>query len=188
MAAIYFDTDVIWKLSAAGVLDDVVRLFAGHREPRRLKELEHQIRAPDALPVRDYDAETLHRVKQVMATMPLQPLDGTDQEFYLLNQMLVEGDSLFVTHDKRALRQLARRTDVDLGRLHGRIVCLEAVVLALIAAYGSEAAALWARCLVQAPNIEACAADRHQFESCMWGELARLQRECHPGLVLWSPS
>lgn len=107
--------------------------------------------------------------------LPLAP--GLDNEVLMLNAMYGETESLFLTHDKRALRALGRYSAPH-ATLHGRLVRLEAVVLKQLTSYGAEFAAHWALRMEGATNLQNAARSPASFQSFLNDELSRLQQHC----------
>ena len=143
------DTDVFCKLQAAGLLSEAVGLFeAGLVDCGRLPALPHMLRRGklrkriggdvcDALiPV----AEAVPVIPQPSDTWldELIPVEGIDVGEAQLFAAAAEAGLLVVSGDKRALRALK---DIErfASALMGRIVVLEAVLIALCDRLGADA-------------------------------------------------
>ncbi len=143
------DTDVFCKLQAAGLLSDAAGLLAaGLGDCGRLAALPHMLRRGRLRKQLGGDVcDALIPVAESIPVMPkpsdtwldlLIPVEGIDVGEAQLFAAAAEANLLVVSGDKRALRALK---DVEgfPSALSGRIVVLEAILLALCDQLGADA-------------------------------------------------
>ncbi|MFN7942434.1 MAG: hypothetical protein U0X73_12620 [Thermoanaerobaculia bacterium] len=143
------DTDVFCKLQLAGLLDEAVgALAADLAECGRLAALPHMLRRGRLRKMHGAEAcDALAEIAQALPVLPqpsdewldkLVPIEDVDVGEAQLFAAAAEFGLVVVSGDKRALRALK---DVDgfAPALAGRIVVLEAVLLALLDQTGTEA-------------------------------------------------
>ncbi|MBI2571908.1 MAG: hypothetical protein HYV63_33270 [Candidatus Schekmanbacteria bacterium] len=143
------DVDAFCKLQVAGLLSDAAGLVAARIDDcGRLPALPHMLRRGKLRKQFGGDVcEVLISVAEAVPVIPqpsdtwldkLIPIEGIDVGEAQLFAAAAEGSLLVVSGDKRALRALK---DVEgfAGALAGRIVVLEAVLVALCDHLGADA-------------------------------------------------
>ena len=143
------DTDVFCKLQVAGLLSDAVGLLAARMDDcGRLPALPHMLRKGRLRKLYGADVcDSLIPVAEAVPVIPqpsdlwldkLIPIEGIDVGEAQLFAAAAEGGLTVVSGDKRALRAL-REVEGFPSALAGRIVVLEAVLLALCDHLGADA-------------------------------------------------
>ncbi len=193
-----FDTDVFCKLHVAGLLSETVGLFAaGLGDCGRLAALPHMLRrgklrnrlggdACDALiPV----AEAVPVIPQPSDTWldELIPLEGIDVGEAQIFAAAAETGLLVISGDRRALRALK---DIErfASALIGRIVVLEAVLIALCDRLGADAVRAHVSTLAAADRmVHVCfSGGNPNPREALISYYETLATELAP-LVLWDP-
>jgi len=145
------DNDILLKLAAFDLLEAAFLMFENH-EVYVLATAPYSIRA--AKTVRDNSPEAIERAAAFIAScrkLPAAPheedndalldVEGIDSgEAILFSSMRDFDNAVLVTGDKRSLKALARSSSGTAVRklLHGKVICLEEVVRALILVRGFE--------------------------------------------------
>lgn len=142
------DTDAFCKLAVGGILDDAIRLLgADLSDCGRLPALPHMLRRGRLRKI--YGPAICDALVPVAATVPILPrasaaylekltsIEAIDPGEAQIFAVAAERHLILVSGDKRALRVL-RNMDVFPRELAGRIVVLEAILLALCEVLGSD--------------------------------------------------
>jgi hypothetical protein len=192
------DTDAFCKLAVAGVLDDAVRLLGTDlQECGRLAALPYMLRRGRLRKV--FGDEACDALIPVVEAIPVmdQPSDLWLEKLALIPAIdpgeaqifaaAAETGLILVSGDKRALRALkniAGFADV----LAGRIVTLEAILIALCDHLGSDEVRHRVQKLTACDNVVSVCFSRGNADprGALLSYQESLGTELHP-LVLWDP-
>ncbi|MCA9627893.1 MAG: hypothetical protein KC766_09510 [Myxococcales bacterium] len=192
------DTDAFCKLQMAGLLDEAVGLLAaGLHECGRLPALPHMLRRGrlrrlfgadvcDAMiPVAD--AVPVMHQPNVTWLDKLAPIEAIDPGEAQIFAAAAEAGLIVLSGDKRALRAL-KGVDGFADALAGRVVVLEAILLALCDHLGLDAIRQRVAPLAVADQaVRVCfSVGNADPAAALRSYLGALQTEAHP-LVLWKP-
>lgn len=152
------DNDVLIKLAAYRLLDDglgmlgdvsvlgaalyvVPNAIARHeRLVDRATAIEHWVSAAERVEALEPSAEELELASRIeeRALRSGLPMDAGESQLFAIAAR--RAFDLLVTGDKRAINSAERLRDtvVDLGELDARVLCLEQVVLRLVAVLGGD--------------------------------------------------
>lgn len=145
--AVLFDTDAFCKLGATGLLEAVAeRLGSRLAECARLPALPHQLqRGGIRKRYGDVICEGLKPIASSLAAIPdpsvttlelFRTIPNVDPGEARLLALCIERGDILVTGDKRALSAVAAAAPELAGRLAGKVVLLEAILLALCSING----------------------------------------------------
>jgi len=192
------DSDAFCKLGVCGLLTDAVAVLEIEADQwARLPALPHMLRRGSL--VRRYGDENCALLAAIAAPALVAPSPSVEWLDRLVStpdidvgeaQLLAltaERGLLLMTGDKRALRAVASVPGFA-ERLSGRIVVLEAVLLALCRSKGTEAVRAAVRPIVaidQSVKI-AFSSGNPDCEAALWSYFDDLQRHVLP-LQLWRP-
>jgi hypothetical protein len=192
------DTDVFCKLQVAGLFIEAIGLFAaGVDDCGRLPALPHMLRRGRLRKHLGEDiSEALIPMAEAMAVSPqpsdtwldeLIPLEGIDVGEAQLFATAAEVGLLVVSGDKRSLRAL-KGVDRFVSALNGRIVVLEAVLIALCDRLGVEAVRARIGALAAADTmVRVCfSRENPNPREALVSYYESLAAELAP-LVLWEP-
>lgn len=192
------DTDAFCKLSAIGLFKDAAKLLGGKpEEVERLPALPHMLRRGRGLrkQLGDALADSLAPLADAQPQVASAPPDvaalltnknNIDVGEVQLLALTASDTLLLVSGDKRALVAVSAVSEV-VPMLVGKIVCLEAILLALCETLGVDQV----RAAV-APHrhidkvFQVCFSDGGTPVECLRSYMRDLQESVKP-LVLWSP-
>jgi len=192
------DTDVFCKLQLAGLLNEAVAaLGVDLAECGRLPALPHMLRRGRLRKIHGGDAcDALAAVAESLPVLPqpsdewldrLVPVEDVDVGEAQILAAAAEFSLVVVSGDKRALRAVK---DVDgfAAALAGRIVVLEAVLLALLDRLGVETLRARIRSISTADAVvRVCfSSDAEDSRAALVSYFESLVAELHP-LALWDP-
>ena len=192
------DTDVFCKLGVAGFLEDAARIFgADLQECGRLPALPHMLRRGGLRKLYGAPAcDTLIPVADPMPEVPqpsvtwldkLTPITAIDPGEAQIFAAAAEFGLIVVSGDKRALRAL-KNVEGFADALDGRIVVLEAVLLALCDRLGNEKVRRHIAPLASSDKmIEVCFSRANPDPPEAWLSYYRNLAEEVAPLVLWNP-
>ena len=192
------DTDAFCKLSAIGLFKDAAKLLGGEpAEVARLPALPHMLRRSRGLrkQLGEELADDLAPLAEAQPQLPTTPTDVaallTDKNNIDVGEVqllaLAASDTLLLmSGDKRALLAVSKVNEV-VPMLAGKLVCLEAILLALCKSLGVDRV----RAAV-APHrhidkvFQICFSEGGTPVECLGSYMRDLQESVKP-LVLWSP-
>ena len=194
------DTDVLCKLMATGLLEAAADLLGAKASAvERLPALPHMLRRGKSLRrmLGDELANRLAPLAEALPQVPVPPpevaallagKDNIDPGEVQLFAVTADEALLLLSGDKRALQAVARE-DAVVSKLAGKIVCLEAILLALCKKLGSDAVRAAVRPQERLDKVfSICFAPGTRVpEECLGSYLRNLQSAVTP-LVLWMPA
>lgn len=194
------DSDIFCKLGAIGLLDEAAKLLGGDSAKiERLTALPIMLRRERSKLRQQYGATTADALAaraEQLPVVPLPPLEFADLlvdkadidagEVQLL--ALAAADTLLLmSGDKRAMTAVARQVPQLLPHLAGKIVCLEAVLLALCLKLGVERVFAAVEPYRAIDGVfKTCFSNRTETMAGLESYLHSLSGTVAP-LVLWSP-
>lgn len=145
---VLLDTDAFCKLAAAGIIEDAVHLLGvGLDECGRLPAVPHMLRRGRLRELFGHEVcDVLMPIAEAMPTIAepseewldrLTPIDAIDPGEALIFASAAQHGTLVMSGDKRALRALKDLVEFRQA-LGGRIVVLEAILLALCEELGTD--------------------------------------------------
>jgi hypothetical protein len=192
------DTDAFCKLGIGGVLREAVELLGAElQEAGRLPALPHMLRrgrlrkvfGPDACDILIPVAETLPVAAQAAETWleRLTAIDAIDPGEAQIFAIAAEKGLIVVSGDKRALGALGEVPGFA-DALAGRIVVVEALLLALCDRLGPEEVRKRVQALMAADKVvRVCfSAGNSDPQGALLSYYRSIADECKP-LVLWNP-
>lgn len=192
------DTDTFCKLSAIGLFKDAAKLLGGEpAEVARLPALPHMLRRGRGLrkQLGNALADSLAPLADAQPQVPTAPTEvaalltgknNIDVGEVQLLALAASDTLLLMSGDKRALLAVCNVSEV-VPLLEGKVVCLEAILLALCRTLGVDRV----RAAV-APHrnidkvFQVCFSDGGRPVNCLRSYMRDLQESVKP-LVLWSP-
>jgi hypothetical protein len=148
----FLDNDVLLKLSAFGLLDEaIVALLLKPENLYVLSTAQHVFRKNRKVSAKYNESIRDRAIEFVKTCNGVIPEEST--EFTVLERFLDVGEATLIaatrrevssfvlmTGDKRCLQVLAARSEISeaYGRLQGRVICLEQVLLLLIRRSGFD--------------------------------------------------
>lgn len=192
------DTDAFCKLSAIGLFKDAAKLLGGvPAEVARLPALPHMLRRGRGLrkQLGDALADSLAPLADAQPEIPTAPTDvaalltgknNIDVGEVQLLALAASDTLLLVSGDKRALLAVSKIAEV-VPMLAGKVVCLEAMMLALCNSLGVDAVRAAVAPHRQIDKVfQICFSDGGTPVECLGSYMRELQESVKP-LVLWSP-
>lgn len=196
---ILIDTDIFCKLGVAGLLDEALALLGGSRaECGRLAALPYMLQRGRLVKLYGPDqCATLASLAEGMETAPAADSDWMEPLVRLptidageaqLLALVAQNGLILLSGDKRALRAVRDASDV-LHALHGRVVTLEAVLLALCGTLGVDAVRDAVTPLMATDQtVRVCfSATNSDPVAALLSYIGAMKREVDP-LVLWMPT
>lgn len=192
------DTDVFCKLQVAGLFSDAIGLFAAdHRDCGRLPALLYMLRRGKLRRrLGEETCDALIPIAVALAVIPqpsdiwlneLIPIEGIDVGEAQLFATAAETGLFVVSGDKRSLRAL-KGIERFVSALNGRIVVLEAILIALCDRLGADAVRARIGALAAADTmVQVCFSSGNQNpREALVSYYESLAAELVP-LVLWDP-
>ncbi len=196
MPPLLVDTDIFCKLGVSGLLEAALKVFGVTMgDCARLPALPHMLRRGRLPKLYGQAAcDTLAQVAEAMSSVPAASAAWLDQLIAVpridpgeaqLFASAAEHSLTLLTGDKRALVALAGLTELS-EALSGRIVTLEAVLMALCVRGGDEGVRTALQPVMSADRmVQACfSAGNKSPREALESYFNHLKREVHP-LVLW---
>lgn len=195
------DTDIFCKLGTTGLLEQALSLFGARvAECGRLPALPHMLQRGQL--VKLYGEAACTALLPIASAMPTVPAPPSEWLGRLVNVPLIDpgeaqlfscaaaGSLVILTGDKRALRALAG-VEGFADALAGRIVTLEALLLALCSALGDPAVRSMVQPLASGnrpdQTIKICFSSSNEDpRTALLSYFNALKHEVQP-LILWEP-
>jgi hypothetical protein len=191
------DSDIFCKLGVSSLLDDALAIFGVTVDQcGRLPALPHMLRRGNLL--KQYGQAACAKLIPIAESMPIAPeaMSGWLDKFAAIPRVdageaqllacAAEHSLILLTGDKRALVAIASVPELP-DAVAGRIVTLEAVLLALCRRVGDNRVRAAVQPLLSADKtVQICFSGQNPQEG-LESYFGHLQREVQP-IVLWVPS
>lgn len=192
------DSDAFCKLAAAGLLDDTAKLLGvAPADIERLPALPYMLRSHKKLrnQLGDSIADALIPVAEARPVVPnapddmvakLKDIESIDPGEVQLLALAASGQFVLVTGDKRALGAVAKVVAL-VPLLQGKVICLEAVLLALCKKLGSQFVTSAVAQVAHIDKVFQICFSGSEPTACLHSYLDDLQNKVSP-LQLWQPT